>query len=187
MVQVDNLHPTVSLIDFSLAQLFHNPAIYLHNPSSKGYPVIGTLLFTSITGGFTQSHHDNLESLAYTIIYSAHGNLPWTISANNDHEAVLQKKMSITTEELCKGLPAPFCKFINHVHSLGFDQKPDHQLLHSILLLSTAEIDHPSKTLPLNTPHANLNCTPISSVLRYSRNICPTVFSSPPTYLKLYG
>jgi hypothetical protein len=91
MVQVNNLHPTVSLIDFSLAQLFCNPATYLHNPDSTGHPVVGTLPFTSIAGqqGFTQSCHDNLESLAYTIIYSACSDLPWTISTNSDYGAVL--------------------------------------------------------------------------------------------------
>lgn len=165
-VQVDNLQRTVSLIDFGLAQLFRNPATYLHNPGSTGHPVVGTLPFTSIAGqrGFAQSRRDDLESLAYTIIHSARGDLPWTVSANSDHEAVLQKKMSITTEELCEGLPAPFCEFIDHVRSLGFDQKPDYQLLHSILLLSATEIDHPSKTLPsLTPPPANINCAPVSS------------------------
>ena len=42
-VQVDNLQRTVSLIDFGLAQLFRNPATYLHNPGSTGHPVISTL------------------------------------------------------------------------------------------------------------------------------------------------
>ena len=49
-------------------------------------------------------------------------------------KAILHKKMKITVEELCKDLPAPFCKFVTHVHSLGFDEKPDYQYLHSILL-----------------------------------------------------
>jgi hypothetical protein len=168
MVQVNNLHPTVFLIDFGLAQLFCNPAMYLHNPDSTYQHVVSTLPFVSIASqqGFSQSHHDDLESLAYTIIYSAHGDLPWTISTDSvdsDHRVVLQKKMLITTEELCKGLPTPFCEFISYVHSLSFDQKPDYDFLHSILLLClAAETGHPSKALPFPTlPPAN--CTPIFS------------------------
>jgi hypothetical protein len=106
MVQLDNLHPTVFLIDFGLAQLFCNPATYLHNPDSTDQPVVGTLPFMSVAGhrGFAQLCHDNLESLVYTIIYSAPGDLPWTTvspnGADSNQEAVLQKKKSITVEEL---------------------------------------------------------------------------------------
>jgi hypothetical protein len=172
MVQVDNLHPTVFLIDFGLAQLFCNPATYLHNPDSTYQPVVGTLPFTSIASqrGFSQSCCDDLESLAYTIIYSARGDLPWTVSADSvdsDHRVDLQKKMSITTEELCEGLPAPFCEFVSYVRSLSFDQKLDYDFLHSILLLcSAAETGHQSKALPLLAlPLAN--CTPIFSGRMY--------------------
>jgi len=87
MIHIDNVPPSVFLIDFGLAQLFHNPATYLHWPYVKDHPIISTLPFTSINGqqGYTQSHHDDLESLAYTIIHSAHGDLPWTtVSASKD-------------------------------------------------------------------------------------------------------
>jgi hypothetical protein len=47
-------------------------------------------------------------------------------------EAVLHEKTSITAEELCEGLPAPFIGFITHVHSLGFDKELDYPYLHSI-------------------------------------------------------
>jgi serine/threonine protein kinase len=146
MIQVDNL--TVSLIDFGLAQLFRNPTTYLHIPYSMDHSIIGTLLFTSIHGqqGHAQSRYDDLESLAYTIICSAHSNLPWTsFSTQSDKKAVLEKKLSITVEELCEGLPTPFYKFVGHVCSLGFDEKPDYQYLHSIL--SQCSQTEPSKVL----------------------------------------
>jgi hypothetical protein len=101
-----------------------------------------------------------LESLAYTIIYSALGNLPWTGNpTGNDSEAVLRKKTSIMVEELCKGLPTPFCKFVTHVHSLHFEEKLDYQYLYSILLqCSEAMTDQPNdhvKAIPLCT-HPNI-------------------------------
>jgi casein kinase I homolog HRR25 len=94
MICIDNLHPMLFLIDFDLAWLFHNPTTYLHTSFTINHLIIGTLPFTSINGqhgqGYTQSHHDDLESLAYTIIYLALGNLPWTSnSAGNNKKAIL--------------------------------------------------------------------------------------------------
>ena len=131
MVRPDN---TIFLIDFGLARLFRNPATYLHIPYSTDHSIVGTLPFTSVDGqrGNAQSCRDDLESLAYTIICLAHGDLPWT--ASSDQEAILQKKSSTTAEELCEGLPPSFCKFVTYVRSLGFDKKPDYQYLHSVLL-----------------------------------------------------
>jgi hypothetical protein len=103
-----------------------------------------------------------LESLAYTIIYSALSDLPWTGNpAGNDLKAVLCKKTSITVAELCEGLPTPFCKFITHVHSLCFEEKLDYQYLYSILLWCSEAMtdqpnDQPIKAIPLCT-HPNIN------------------------------
>jgi serine/threonine protein kinase len=151
MVRVDDNHKkTVFLIDFGLAQLFRNPATYLHITYFTDHPIIGTLPFTSINGqqGHTQSRRDDLESLAYTIIFLARGCLPWT--GLSDREAVLLSKSSTTLEELCLGLPAPFRNFISHVRSLGFDEKPDYQCLHSILLQcsqSESDLRQPGKAI----------------------------------------
>ena len=144
MIRADNLQVSAFLTDLGLAELFRNPATYLHNPYSTSQSIVGTLPFTSINGqqGHAQSRRDDLESLAYTIIYSACRKLPW--SGLSSREAILRKKLSITVEELCKGLPAPFCKFINHIRSLAFNEKPDYRYLHSILLqCSQTETDQP--------------------------------------------
>jgi len=137
MIRIDNLHPTLFLVDFGLARLYRDPATCLHIPSTTNHSTIGTLMFASINTqqGNSQSRRDDLESLAYTIIYSALGDLPWTSdSVRSKEKAVLRKKRSISAEELCEGLPSPFCKFVTHVRSLGFDEKPDYHYLHSILL-----------------------------------------------------
>ena len=162
MVWADNLPPTVFLINFSLARQFHNPATYLHTPFSMNQSIIGTLPFMSINGqqGHTQSHCDDLKSLIYTIIYTARGDLPWTRSSVcSNYEAVLQMKLSIIVEELCKGLPTSFCNFISHVYSLDFDRKPDYQYLHSILSQvsesETTKIDQPNNVLPPACSHTS--------------------------------
>ncbi len=50
MICGDDLNSTLFLINFSLAQLFHNPATYLHTSFTMNHSVIGTLPFTSING-----------------------------------------------------------------------------------------------------------------------------------------
>jgi serine/threonine protein kinase len=168
MVQVDGVLPSVFLIDFGLARLFRNPATFLHVPCTTKHPVVGTLPFSSVNGqqGYTQSRRDDLESLTYAIIYLARGDLPWAhLSACRDHEAVLQKKRSITAKELCEGLPTPFCEFVTHVRSLGFDEKPDYQHLYSIISqCSEIEIDQPTKTPCFSAPSpVGVDCKPIRS------------------------
>ncbi len=65
-------------------------------------------------------------------------------------------------EKLCKGLPAPFYKFVTYVYSLGFDQKLDYQYLHSILLQCLeAETNQPIKALPLYLCQVSVNHEPI--------------------------
>ena len=142
MIRTDNLSPaspmapTIFLIDFDLAQLYRNPATYLHIPFTTDHSIVGTLPFASINAqqGNSQSRRDDLESLAYTIIYLALGGLPWTSNSAGFDKALFHKKTSVTVEELCKGLSAPFCKFVTYVRSLGFTERPDYQYLHSILL-----------------------------------------------------
>jgi hypothetical protein len=167
MLRVDNLRPTIFLIDFSLAWLFHNPATYLHIPFTTNPLIVGTLPFTSINAqqGYAQLHHDDLESLTYTIIYLALGDLPWTSnSTGNNEEAVLCKKTSIIVKELCEGLPTPFCKFVTYVRSLGFDEKLDYQYLHSILLQCLETMtNQPIKAPPSlpKCPHVSASHAPI--------------------------
>ena len=91
-LQADGVSPTIFLIDFGLAQLFRNPSTYLHVRLTMNHSIVGTLEFASVNGqeGYAQSRCDDLESLAYTIIYLVCGDLPWShLSACGDHKAVL--------------------------------------------------------------------------------------------------
>ena len=128
---------------------------------------VGTLSFASINSqqGHAQSCRNDLESLAYTIIFLARGDLPWTTdSIYNDREAVLRKKTSIVAEELCEGLPPPFSEFVSYVCSLGFDEKLDYKHLHTILL-RCSETNQLGEVLPSSSfpPSLKTNCMPVSS------------------------
>ena len=162
MISVERPSPIPFLIDFGLAQQYRDPATYLHTPYNPHDPIVGTLAFSSINGQQqgTQSHRDDLESFAYTLIYSALRKLPWTGCCNP--KAVLQKKLATPLKQLCQGLPTPFCDFVLYVRELDFDKKPDYQRLHVILsLCSETETDQPIE-VPLSV-HAPVNAerTPV--------------------------
>src|SRR5229473_4552324 len=132
-------HCQVFLIDFGLTQLFHNPATHEHITQAKGLDITGTVHYSSINShlGVTQSRHDDLESLAYIIVYLVKGWLPWqgiTVHPGQvHHNEVLRLKQATMAKTLCKGLPQLFIKFIQHIWSLGFEDKPDYRYLHSLL------------------------------------------------------
>src|SRR5260370_24529144 len=129
----------VFLIDFGLTGLFHNPATHEHITQAKGLDITGTVCYSSINSHLrvTQLRCDNLESLAYIIVYLVKGWLPWQGIAVHPgqvhHDEVLRLKQVTMAKTLCKGLPQPFIKFIQHIWSLGFEDKLDYQYLHSLL------------------------------------------------------
>jgi serine/threonine protein kinase len=139
MIGTGDRSSRVFLIDFGLTRLFRNPATRKHITQFKGLDITGTVRYSSINShlGLTQSRRDDLESLAYAIVYLVKGRLPWQGIAVHPgqvhHDEVLKLKQVTTAKTLCKGLPQPFIEFIQHIWSLGFEDKPDYRYLHSLL------------------------------------------------------
>ncbi|KAI0247250.1 kinase-like domain-containing protein, partial [Lactifluus subvellereus] len=65
----------VYLADFGIAKRFHNPNTHAHVPLSNGQHLVGCLAFTSINShlGIELSRRDDLESLAYVLVYLLRG------------------------------------------------------------------------------------------------------------------
>ena len=139
MTGIGKLSNEIFLIDFGLAQLFHDPSTCQHILLISGLKTVGTIAFTSINShlGWTQSHHNNLESLVYSIVYLFCGQLPWQDikedSIEKYKEVVLKKKTTLA-KALCQGLPPPFVTFIQHIQLLGFDEKPQYDYLCTLLI-----------------------------------------------------
>lgn len=146
------------VIDFGLAKLYRDPRTHRHVPYREGKNLTGTARYASINThmGIEQSRRDDLESLGYVLMYFLRGSLPWQgLKANNKklkYEKILEKKVSTSTEMLCKNFPckqpytkplfiaadvffmyfgfvAEFRAYFEHVKSLGFEDRPDYDYL----------------------------------------------------------
>lgn len=77
-----------------------------------------------------------MESLAYVLLYLFRGSLPWqgiqAATKKQKYDRILEKKIAIRTEDLCKDLPKEFSIYLDYTRSLRFDDKPDYEYLRKI-------------------------------------------------------
>lgn len=70
---------------------------------------------------------DDLQSLAYMLVYFATGTLPWR--QTRGYDATLREKLRHTPAQLCAGLPAPFLTFMEYAWELRPNATPDYAML----------------------------------------------------------
>ena len=133
---------TLFLIDFGLAKCFRDPVNGSHIPYKSNKHFTGTPRYASITNheGIEQSRRDDLEGLAYVLIYFAKGSLPWQGAPEQSKEAeggkyaeVLNRKKAEPVASLCAELPAEFAELVTHTRALKFDEVPDYTYLRDLL------------------------------------------------------
>ena len=77
-----------------------------------------------------------MESLGYLMLYLLCGSLPWQqIKATTKErklELIKEMKETISTSDLCDGLPKEFAAYFDHVRSLQFGDKPHYSYLRRI-------------------------------------------------------
>lgn len=128
------------IIDFGLAKKYKDPNKRSHIPYREDKNLTGTARYASINAhlGVEQSRRDDLESLGYVMMYFNRGVLPWQgMKANNKsqkYERISEKKIGTPIEILCKGYPAEFAKYLNHVRSLKFTECPDYTYINQMFM-----------------------------------------------------
>ena len=129
----------VYAIDFGLAKRYRDPRTGLHIPYKDGKSLTGTARYASINThlGIEQARRDDIEALGYILVYFMKGNLPWQgLKARNvkeKYEKIKEKKISITLENLCIGLPDDFKTFIQYARELKFEDRPDYNYLKNLI------------------------------------------------------
>ncbi|KAH7293652.1 hypothetical protein KP509_28G035000 [Ceratopteris richardii] len=124
------------LVDLGLASKWRDAATGRHIEYDQRPDVFrGTVRYASVHAhlGRTGSRRDDLESLAYTLIFLLRGRLPWQgFQGENKSFQVCKKKMATSSDSLCCLCPPPFKFFLDTVVNMKFDEEPDYARLISI-------------------------------------------------------
>ena len=70
---------------------------------------------------------DELESLAYVLLYFLHGGLPW--EGLVDSNLIAQQQLECSVKDLCDGLPIKYATLLSYSWMLPFNAKPDYDYL----------------------------------------------------------
>ncbi|XP_062206836.1 casein kinase 1-like protein HD16 isoform X2 [Phragmites australis] len=118
------------LVDLGLATKWKDSATGLHVDYDQRPDVFrGTVRYASVHAhlGRIGSRRDDLESLAYTLVFLLRGRLPWQgYQGENKGFLVCKKKMGTSPESLCCFCPQPFREFVEYVVNLKFDEEPNY-------------------------------------------------------------
>ena len=123
----------IYLIDFGLAKRFIDKNTNEHIPYKEGKGLTGTARYVSLFThyGIEQSRRDDIEGIAYNLIYLAKGKLPWqgirTKNKKEKHRKIMEAKIQITPEKLCEGLSGEFISLLKYARELDFQERPDYK------------------------------------------------------------
>jgi serine/threonine protein kinase len=124
------------LVDLGLATKWRDTSTGQHVEYDQRPDMFrGTVRYASVHAhlGRTASRRDDLESLAYTLIFLHKGRLPWQgYQGDNKSYLVCKKKMGTSPEMLCCFCPAPFRHFLEFVVNMKFDEEPNYSKLISL-------------------------------------------------------
>ncbi|XP_022753533.1 casein kinase 1-like protein HD16 [Durio zibethinus] len=124
------------LVDLGLATKWKDGSSGLHVDYDQRPDMFrGTVRYASVHAhlGRTASRRDDLESLAYTLIFLHRGRLPWQgYQGDNKSFLVCKKKMATSPEVLCCFCPPPLKQFLEIVVNMKFDDEPNYSKLISL-------------------------------------------------------
>ena len=125
------------LVDLGLATRWRDSVLGAHIDYDQRPDVFrGTVRYASVHAhlGRNASRRDDLESLAYTLMFLLKGRLPWQgYQGDNKGYLVCKKKMNTSAHDLCKFCPQGFRQFTEAVINLKFDEDPKYSYYVSLL------------------------------------------------------
>jgi casein kinase 1 len=120
------------LLDFGLAKRFADVKHNKHIPYRDGKSLTGTARYVSLNThlGIQQSRRDDIEGLAFVLIYLARGHLPWQnvkcTTKQEKYERIKAMKLATPPSVLCSKLPPCFSEMLTYSRKLDFEQVPDY-------------------------------------------------------------
>jgi casein kinase 1 len=131
----------VYVIDFGLSKEYIDKRTKKHYEFNDNSKFVGTPRYASINThmGIRQSRRDDLESVAYILIYFLNGELPWQgIRAKTKSEKKEKIKVSKVNFDVLlqcankKDIPQELMVFLEYTKSLEFSEKPDYNYIKSL-------------------------------------------------------
>jgi len=122
----------IYIIDFGLSKRYIDPEKKCHIPYREGKGLTGTARYVSLFThyGIEQSRRDDIESIAYNLIYFAKGKLPWqgvkTKNKKEKHKKIMESKLAYTPDILCANLPEEFVRLLKYARKLEFEDEPNY-------------------------------------------------------------
>ena len=156
-MSLSDQHLTAFIVDFGLAKRYCHWTTGNHIPFHQVQRIRGTPAFGSIHShlGAELGRHDDLKSLAYTLIYLVLGSLPW-LGKDGCQQAslILEMKQKTAVEELCCHAPCELATFLTYTCMLSFLENPNYSYIQSLFSMlghetSNPEHDHLLDLLPL--------------------------------------
>ena len=132
---------TIYIIDFGLAKKYRNSLTLEHIPFKMTKRLTGTARYASVNAlkGGEQSRKDDLESLAYMLLYFLKGSLPWQgvtgTTKGEKYKKIYYMKKNIGAEKLFEDLPNEFRDFYSYVKKLEFAQNPDYNFCRKLFMI----------------------------------------------------
>ena len=138
VINLDNNNIIVYLIDFGLAEPYINlkSKEHIKDKEKKGHK--GTMDYCSMNSHLelSLSRRDDIESLAYCLIFLWEGKLPWSkiYSKTHDNEIIYNLKMEFSSYGYeMNNIPKNLKKFLDYSLTLKFDENPDYKYLKQLI------------------------------------------------------
>ena len=123
------------VIDFGLSKRYLDKHTNEHIPYREGKGLTGTARYVSLFThfGIEQSRRDDIEGIAYNLIYFAKGKLPWQGTRGKNkkekYKMIMEMKNKVSAENLCQGLPEEILYLLKYARGMNFEEQPDYKKL----------------------------------------------------------
>lgn len=128
------------LIDFGVSKYFIDQETHKHIAFKNKKDFQGSAMYSSVWShlGAEKSRRDDLDSIAFIMIYLLKGELPWQkVKAKTKKEiknTITELKVSISPMELCKGIPFEECvRLIHYIRGLQFEEVPKYDYMRQLI------------------------------------------------------
>lgn len=139
----------IYLVDFGVTKKYRDYHSRTHVTVEQARYIVGSASYISLNAhkGIEHTRRDDLESLGYSLVEMFRGSLPWqelwvlmlpwqNMKALSEwllFAMIAKKKRKLSLEVLCEGMPSQFVEYFKYVRGLGFAERPDYDMLASLL------------------------------------------------------